>query len=61
MKNELKMRRLKQKVNGLEFYCEIRGSGPIIALVPSGDGDCDYFDNTIKEVKTDVRRFCSMA
>jgi pimeloyl-ACP methyl ester carboxylesterase len=44
MANESKMRILKQKVNGLEFYCEIRGSGPTIALVPSGDGDCGYFE-----------------
>ena len=44
MENESKVRSLKQKVNGLEFYCEVRGSGPTVALVPSGDGDCGYFD-----------------
>lgn len=32
-----------QKVNGLNFYCEIRGSGPTVALVPSGEGDCGSF------------------
>jgi pimeloyl-ACP methyl ester carboxylesterase len=34
---------LIQKVNGLGFYCEIRGNGPTIALVPSGEGDCGSF------------------
>ena len=33
----------KQKVNGIDFYCELRGSGPSIVLVPSGEGDCGSF------------------
>ena len=36
-------RSLMQKVNGLDFYCEIRGDGPTIALIPSGEGDCGSF------------------
>ena len=44
METKFKVKSLKQKVNGLEFYCEMRGSGPTIALVPSGEGDCGYFD-----------------
>ena len=34
----------KQKVNDVDFYCELRGSGPTIVLVPSGEGDCGSFD-----------------
>ena len=32
-----------QKVNGIDFYCELRGSGPTIVLVPSGEGDCGSY------------------
>lgn len=38
-----KVKSIIQKVNGLNFYCEIRGRGPTIALVPSGEGDCGSF------------------
>jgi len=43
MADKSKVKSLKQKVNGLDFYCEVRGSGPTIALVPSGEGDCGSF------------------
>jgi pimeloyl-ACP methyl ester carboxylesterase len=33
----------KQKANGVDFYCELRGSGPAVALIPSGEGDCGSF------------------
>jgi pimeloyl-ACP methyl ester carboxylesterase len=41
--DKTKVKTLMQKVNGLNFYCELRGSGPTIALVPSGEGDCGSF------------------
>jgi hypothetical protein len=25
---------------GIDRYCELRGSGPTIVLIPSGEGDC---------------------
>ena len=28
---------------GIEWYCELRGSGPAIVLIPSGEGDCGNF------------------
>jgi pimeloyl-ACP methyl ester carboxylesterase len=34
---------LKQRVNGVDFYCELRGSGPAIVLIPPGDGDCGAY------------------
>ena len=32
-----------QKVNGIDFYCELRGGGPTIVLIPAGEGDCGSF------------------
>jgi pimeloyl-ACP methyl ester carboxylesterase len=32
-----------QKVNGIDFYCELRGNGPTVVLVPSGEGDCGSY------------------
>ncbi|OGO31209.1 MAG: hypothetical protein A2Z29_09205 [Chloroflexi bacterium RBG_16_56_11] len=43
MADKSKVKSIMQKVNGLNFYCELRGSGPTIALVPSGEGDCGSF------------------
>lgn len=43
MTSKTKVKSIMKKVNGLSFYCEIRGSGPTIALVPSGEGDCGSF------------------
>ena len=34
---------LKHKACGIEWYCELRGSGPTIVLIPSGEGDCGSF------------------
>lgn len=34
--------------NGMEFYCEIRGEGPAIILVPDGRNDCEPYDNLSK-------------
>jgi pimeloyl-ACP methyl ester carboxylesterase len=43
MVSKSKVKSTMLKVNGLNFYCELRGSGPTIALVPSGEGDCGSF------------------
>ncbi len=43
MASKSQVKSIMQKVNGLNFYCELRGSGPTIALVPSGEGDCGSF------------------
>lgn len=29
--------------NGVDFYCEKRGSGPVLVLVPDGVNDCGHF------------------
>lgn len=33
----------KHKACGIEWYCELRGNGPTIVLIPSGEGDCGSF------------------
>jgi pimeloyl-ACP methyl ester carboxylesterase len=30
--------------NGITFYCEQRGTGPAIVLIPDGSNDCEPFD-----------------
>jgi len=44
MNEKSQVRSVMQKVNGLDFYCELRGKGATIALIPSGEGDCGSFD-----------------
>ncbi len=29
--------------NGVDFYCEKRGSGPVLVFVPGGSSDCEQF------------------
>src|SRR5258708_3325202 len=29
---------------GIDWYCEQRGAGPTIVLVPSGEGDCSSYE-----------------
>jgi pimeloyl-ACP methyl ester carboxylesterase len=43
MIDNTKVKSFKQKVNDIDFYCELRGSGPSVVLVPSGEGDCGSF------------------
>ena len=33
-------------VNGVDFYCEIRGSGPPLVLIPDGVNDCEHYSST---------------
>ena len=34
----------RRRVDSIEWYCESRGSGPAIVLIPSGEGDCGSFE-----------------
>src|SRR4030095_10556908 len=36
-------KRFRHKVREIEWYCERRGNGPTIVLIPSGEGDCANF------------------
>jgi pimeloyl-ACP methyl ester carboxylesterase len=33
----------RQYASGIDWYCELRGNGPTIVLIPSGEGDCENF------------------
>lgn len=35
----MQTRIFQQKAADIEWYCELRGSGPTIVLIPSGEGD----------------------
>jgi pimeloyl-ACP methyl ester carboxylesterase len=32
------------RVDSIEWYYDLRGQGPAVVLIPSGEGDCDSFD-----------------
>jgi len=38
------VRRFQQQTDGINWYCEQRGEGPAVVLVPSGEGDCSSFE-----------------
>lgn len=40
------MRTFTQHAGGIDWYCEVRGSGPHVVLIPSGEGDCGSFAET---------------
>lgn len=35
-----------QQSGGIDWYCEMRGDGPHVVLIPSGEGDCGSFART---------------
>jgi hypothetical protein len=40
----MSVRRFTYQTEGIDWYCEQRGAGPPVVLVPSGEGDCSSFD-----------------
>lgn len=34
----------RRQVDSIDWYCESRGRGPAVVLIPSGEGDCSSFD-----------------
>ncbi|MGH3678658.1 MAG: alpha/beta fold hydrolase [Mycobacterium sp.] len=38
------VRQFEHHTDGIDWYCEQRGDGPPIVLVPSGEGDCSSFE-----------------
>jgi len=32
------------QANGMDFHCELRGSGPAVVLIPDGSNDCEPYD-----------------
>ena len=37
-------------VRGVNFYCEMRGHGPLVVLVPDGANDCGPYDTFSREL-----------
>ena len=37
------MKTLRHLLGSIDWYCELRGSGPTVVLIPSGEGDCGNF------------------
>jgi pimeloyl-ACP methyl ester carboxylesterase len=48
----MKTRAFHHNVSEINWYCELRGDGPSVALIPSGEGDCASFQ-TVAEVLSD--------
>jgi pimeloyl-ACP methyl ester carboxylesterase len=44
------VRRFEHQAGGIEWYCEQRGDGPPVVLVPSGEGDCASFDKVAAQL-----------
>jgi pimeloyl-ACP methyl ester carboxylesterase len=47
------VRQFVHSSGGIEWYCEQRGKGPPVVLVPSGEGDCASFDEVAKHLAND--------
>jgi pimeloyl-ACP methyl ester carboxylesterase len=47
------MRIFKHRAAGIDWYCELRGSGPSVVLIPSGEGDCGSFRRVAEALATD--------
>ena len=43
---------------GINWYCEKRGSGPVIVLIPSGEGDCGSFAKVAEELSDEFTVWC---
>ena len=44
------VRRFEHHTDGIDWYCEQRGDGPPVVLVPSGGGDCASFDQAAAQL-----------
>lgn len=40
-------------VNGMDFYCEMRGNGPLLVIIPDGSNDCEPYDRVSEYLKND--------
>jgi pimeloyl-ACP methyl ester carboxylesterase len=42
-----------QRAAGIDWYCEARGRGPHVVLIPSGEGDCGSFTRVADDLAED--------
>jgi pimeloyl-ACP methyl ester carboxylesterase len=47
------VRRFEHNTGGIDWYCEQRGEGPPVVLVPSGEGDCASFEEVAAHLAND--------
>lgn len=47
------VRRFEHNTGGINWYCEQRGDGPLVVLVPSGEGDCASFEQVAAHLAND--------
>jgi pimeloyl-ACP methyl ester carboxylesterase len=47
------MKSYRHQVGSIEWYCEARGQGPQIVLIPSGEGDCGSFARVAESLSSD--------
>jgi pimeloyl-ACP methyl ester carboxylesterase len=47
------MQIFKHKAADIDWYCELRGSGPPVVLIPSGEGDCGSFARVAEALAAD--------
>lgn len=50
--NLMKARVFHHDASEIDWYCELRGDGPSVVLMPSGEGDCASFQ-TVADVLSD--------
>ena len=51
------VRRFEHHTDGIDWYCEQRGDGPPVVLVPSGEGDCASFDQVAAQLANQFLTF----
>ena len=44
---------MRRRVNSIDWYYDLRGQGPPVVLIPSGEGDCDSFDRVASALAPD--------
>ncbi|MDT5280383.1 MAG: hypothetical protein QOJ20_1578 [Mycobacterium sp.] len=44
------VRRFEHKADGIDWFCEQRGKGPHVVLVPSGEGDCASYEQVAAQL-----------
>jgi pimeloyl-ACP methyl ester carboxylesterase len=50
---KMPLKTFSQHVSGIDWYCETRGRGPQIVLIPSGEGDCASFARVADDLAQD--------
>jgi pimeloyl-ACP methyl ester carboxylesterase len=49
----MKTRTFRHDASGIDWYCELRGGGPSVVLMPSGEGDCASFQTVAENLSND--------